>query len=373
VSRNVEFLDLEDGARSVDDLLDAAAPSRSGRGRALLAASAACALLAVLVLRTSASRPADSVKPVPLPHPAPVPAPTLVVPGPDPFGAGNLSMTFGGGRLFALSATRLGVLDPASSSRRTVPVSLYLASEDSFGLVWDEDARGVWLMPLFGREPEVLRQYDADLRQRRTVSLPEIAHAGAVLDGSLYVSTDSGLQRVGPSGQVQPVPLPSRAFHRYGAFGDVQADPTRHRLLYLTYSYSAYLETWSPRTRASHAVRLTVANPTLAVVAGQIWVAGFRRSTGVVERLDPTTLRPVATSPLSPALGPGAVIVDAGHNSILVRSGTDPGPLWCLDARDGRVRQRWAGPTGAVSGAGRSLFVSTTWSVRQLTVAGCPG
>jgi hypothetical protein len=111
----------------------------------------------------------------------------------------------------------------------------------------------------------------------------------------------------------------------------------------------------------------------MAVVAGRIWVAGFRRTTGVVEQLDPHTLRPVAQSPLAAELGPGAVIVDAGHESIFVRSGTDPGPLWCLDADGGFVRQRWDGPPGPVSGSGANLFVAATAAVRPLTVEGCPG
>jgi hypothetical protein len=226
---------------------------------------------------------------------------------------------------------------------------------------------------LFGRQAGLLREYDSDLRPRRTVQLSDIAHAATVLDGVVYVSTSSGISAIGPAGRLRQMPIPSRAFHRYGAFGDVKADPTRHQLLYLTYSYSAYLESWSPRTGRSRVVRLDVANPTLAVVAGRIWLAGFRRSAGVLEQLDGSTLKPVSASPLAPELGPGAVIVDAAASSILVRSGTDPSPLWCLDARTGQVRERWSGPSGAVSGAGRDLFVATTSAVQRLTVGGCPG
>jgi hypothetical protein len=376
VSGDVEFLDLEDGTGAVDEFVEGQPRPGRTRRRALLAGVAAVAVLAAVIVRTSPSGPDRPVVAPPLPHPVPVPSATLTVPGPSPFGAGNLTMTYGGGRLFALSSTRLGVLDPGAAGRagrRSSYVSLDLATQESFGLVWDAPARSLWLMPLFGRQPGILREFGSDLRPRRVVQLSDTAHAGSVLDGSLYVSTNSGIERVGRSGRPRQVPIPARAFHRYGAFGDLQADPTRHRLLYLTYSYSAYLESWSPRTGQNLVVRLSVANPTLAVVAGQIWVAGFQRHAGVVLRLDPTTLLPVATSPLAPELGPGAVIVDSGRASFFVRSGTDPGPLWCLDAADGRVRQRWAGPSGPVAGSGRNLYVATTSAVQPLTIEGCPG
>jgi hypothetical protein len=284
-------------------------------------------------------------------------------------------MVFGGGRLFALSASRLGVLDPAPapSSRHSAYIPLDPATQDSFGLVWDGAAESVWVLPLFGRQPGNLREYGADLRLRRIVQLHDVAHSAAVLDATLYVTTNSGMVRIGRSGRPRQVPLPQHAFQHYGDFGDVHADPTRHRVLFLTYEYSAHLESWSPGTGRSQVVRLSVANPTLAVVAGRIWVAGFRGARGVVERLDPRTLRPVESSPLAAELGPGAVIVDAGWSSILVRGGTDPGPLWCLDAQDGRVHQRWSGPSGPVSGSGRNLFVATSHAVQPLAVSGCPG
>jgi hypothetical protein len=120
-------------------------------------------------------------------------------------------------------------------------------------------------------------------------------------------------------------------------------------------------------------VRLTTANPTVAVVKGQIWVAGFRRSHASVQRLDPRTLRVAGSSEVVANLGPGAVIVGAGRSSLLVRSGTDPDPLWCLDADRGTVRQRWPGPDGTVSGAGRALFVAASPRVTRLPVSGCPG
>jgi hypothetical protein len=153
----------------------------------------------------------------------------------------------------------------------------------------------------------------------------------------------------------------------------VLSDPARDRLLYLDYGYAAYLATWSPRTGRSSAVRLTTANPTVAVVKGQIWVAGFRRSHASVQRLDPRTLRVAGSSEVVANLGPGAVIVGAGRSSLLVRSGTDPDPLWCLDADRGTVRQRWPGPDGTVSGAGRALFVAASPRVTRLPVSGCPG
>ncbi len=376
MSGDVEFLDMEDGAAPAGELLDCGSPRRRPAPRVLLAAATAAAVLAALILRVPDGGSRQAPAP-PLPHPIPVPPqPTLTIPGPSPFGGGNVTMTFGGGRLFALSATRLGALDPSAdgtSGRRSVAVSLDLEAQDSFGLVWNGATRSVWVLPLFGRQPGLLREYGTDLRLRRTVPLSDIAHAGTVLDGVLYVSTSSGISAIGRTGRPRQLPIPKRAFHRYGAFGDVQADPARHRLLYVTYAYSAYLESWSPRTGRSRVVRLNVANPTLAVVAGRIWLAGFRRSAGVLEQLDPDTLQPVDRSALAPELGPGAVIVDAAQSSILVRSGTDPAPLWCLDARTGRVRERWSGPSGAVSGAGRDLFVATTSSVRRLTVGGCPG
>jgi hypothetical protein len=373
VSENVEFLDVEDGTGAVDEILDCGSRGRRPGAGVLTVAAVAALLLAALAFRVnSGPRRPDAA----LPHPSPLrPAPTLTLPGPSPFGAGNITMVFGGGRLFALSASRLGVLDPApvGSARRSAYIPLDPASQDTEGLVWDGDTHSVWVLPLFGRQPGILREYGADLRLRRMVQLFDVAHSAAVLDGAMYVTTNSGLMRIGRSGRPQQVPIPQHAFQHYGDFGDVHADPTRHRVLFLTYEYSAHLESWSPATGRSRVVRLSVANPTLAVVAGRIWVAGFRGARGVVERLDPRTLRPVAASPLAAELGPGAVIVDAGRSSILVRSGTDPGPLWCLDARDGRVHQRWSGPRGPVSGSGHSLFVATTRAVQPLPVNGCPG
>jgi hypothetical protein len=373
VSGDVEFLDVEDGAGAVDEVLDcSSARRRRPRGGVLTVATVAVLLVAAFAVRMRSTPPRPDAGP---PPPHPTPAPTLTLPGPSPFGAGNITMTFGGGRLFALSASRLGVLDAAEpgTGRHSAYIALDPATQDTFGLVWDGAANSVWVLPLFGRQPGNLREYRPDLRLRRIVQLHDVAHSAAVLDGALYVTTNSGMMRIGRSDRPRRVPIPQHAFQHYGDFGDVHADPTRHRVLFLTYEYSAHLESWSPTTGRSQVVRLGVANPTLAVVAGQIWLAGFRGATGVVERLDPRTLRPVASSPLADELGPGAVIVDAGNSSILVRSGTDPGPLWCVDARDGRVRQRWFGPSGPVTGSGRDLFVAASRAVQRLPVSGCPG
>jgi hypothetical protein len=259
------------------------------------------------------------------------------------------------------------------TARRSRSISLDPATQDSFRLVWDDRHATIWVVPLFGRQPGVLREYGTNLELRGAVSLPDIAHSATVLDGVLYVSTNSGIVRVSATGAVRRVPLPHRAFERYGSFGDIVADPARSRLLYVDYGYVAHLATWSPRTRRSSVVRLPMADPTVAVVGRSIWAAGFRKSRASVQRLDPDTLRPVAASAVAAEVGPGAVIVAAGRSSILVRSGTDPDPLWCVDAATGAVRQRWSGPEGLVSGAGRWVFVAASPRVTALPVSGCPG
>ncbi len=216
------------------------------------------------------------------------------------------------------------------------------------------------------------------------------ATGAAVLAGDLYIDTNVGVVRmIGPGASR----LDATAMRGGRA---IAADPIRGRLLLLDLDGSAA----QVRAERPGALRpLLVAAPSaviakgsLAVVGGRIWAAGFGERGAVLIQLDPRTLRPLGSSPIEAEAGPGAVIVASGRQDFLVRSGDGRDNLWCVDARDGAVRQTWtdvAGPAlldagpgaglGAGSGSGsgsggpRVFTLSSTFIPRPLSGTGCRG
>lgn len=157
--------------------------------------------------------------------------------------------------------------------------------------------------------------------------------SGVAVDGELWLGTDGGVLRVGPSDQAaRPVP----GFEQMGYA--LTLDPGRHRLLM---DAPAGVIAMDPATLAvTRGASLSLVKESIAVVAGQVWVGGY--ASGEERRiyhLDPTTLQVSGTSPVGDQVGPGA-IVSAGSSSLWVHDGGDTG-AFCVDPVSGAIRQQW--------------------------------
>jgi hypothetical protein len=163
---------------------------------------------------------------------------------------------------------------------------------------------------------------------------------GAALDGALWLGTDTGLYRIGPSdaGLVPGVT---------GLYALV-VDPGRHRLLMdqalavgpgqgLALRVAALDPLSMTLTVGAH---LPLLKDSIVVVGGQIWIGGYDSMANPrLYHLDPATLQVAGTSEVNDQLGPGAILW-AGTSSLWVRDGGDEG-VSCLDPATGAVRQQW--------------------------------
>lgn len=351
----IEFLSDDASPQRADDLAPPAGRRRLPRWAKLVGLAAAVGLVVAAALsrpdsghpRSAATTPTDAHLG---PHPGPIAPPATVqdlaiVDGttwqlyPDRLAAP--------GRVLEL----LGQLDPNSSPT--------LVPDPAHGVLWIvAETSG----------PGMALEFDAHtLRQLRRYVLGTIAGA-AVLDGRLYVVSGPYLVALGGTKPPRTVAVsPSTAF------AGIAADPARDRLVVVDSEGPAHLWTYRPGGALDPIpVRLPVANGSLAVIGGQIWVGAYEGGGGgavLLHVTEPANGRPARVG----EVGPDALMAGTGAGVVWVR-GADPGSnaLWCVDARTGRTLQRWD-VEGQVASTTGLAEVATEDGLRRLALRGCPG
>ncbi|HEU5007228.1 MAG TPA: hypothetical protein VFT67_09660 [Jatrophihabitantaceae bacterium] len=276
-----------------------------------------------------------------------------------------------GSYLFRLAPDALSRSDPAGAVT-TLPIGGLdaLGRAGSYHLVGDAAAHLVWLVA-YGGSPTTLLAVGTDtMAVRARVTWPQTVNAAAALNGDLYIVTANAVVDV--SLDRPPVDV-ARLTGRYLS---IAADEARYRLV-LFDAASLHAVNYDPTTRAVRSgPKLPFGKGDVLVDGdGDLWAGGYRFTAGggaVLVRLDPRTLRPVASSPLAGQLGPGALLVASGTSVIWVRSGAGGDELWCLDGRTGRVAQHWHA-SGAVTSRTGNALVDVVGKVKPLTLHGCRG
>ena len=192
----------------------------------------------------------------------------------------------------------------------------------------------------------------------------------AAMGGRLFLTVDRDVVEVGPGLRV-----PRRIAVTAGPIVALAADPTRTRLILAYVGRPSRVIALVPRPDGPASVEqkslLGVNQPTLAVAAGQIWLAGYSGGDALA-RLDPATLRPVALSSVESALGLGAYLAGAGASTVWVRGAGDGGELRCLDATSGQQLQSWL-VSGRVAAVAAHALVGTVTGPLELDLARCAG
>jgi hypothetical protein len=225
---------------------------------------------------------------------------------------------------------------------------IHARDEADYQVVADPATHRIWVVSTV----DDITIYELDSRTLQLLSRVRwngIPIATAVLDGRFYVSTPSGVLDLPKSAHR---PLLARI---HG--GDViAADPARHRLVDLSF-------------RQMRQLGLGAAN--LAVVAGSVWVAGGGTAHAVLARLEPSSLRLVAASPLAAHLDPTAVISASDDARLLVRTSSSMSSLWCVDGRTGAILQYWPTALGTPVLAGGTVYQLSESGPSQLPAGGC--
>ncbi len=232
-------------------------------------------------------------------------------------------------------------------------------------LVADPEAGLVWLVA-----NGLARSYDGRTLRPVFEGWAPPCDTVTAMGGRLFLTVDRDVVEVGPGLRV-----PRRIAVMPGPIVALAADPTRVRLILAYLGRPSRVVALAPLSAGRAAVEQTsileVNEPTLAVAAGQIWLAGYSGSDALV-RLDPTTLRAVAHSSIESALGLGAYLAGAGASTVWVRGAGDGGELRCLDATTGRQLQSWL-LSGRVAATARRALVGTVTGALQLDLAHCAG
>ncbi len=272
--------------------------------------------------------------------------------------------------------TGLGI---AAGRDRTVRLPLDASAPNAaVRLVVDASTGRLWVVlegTWYGRATEYDLWTLAQLRdvRLRDVRLTRIDTAVA-MDGHLYLTSGARLIDVPPRGAARTFPLAART-----GICALAADPQRSRVLVLDCGYPHRAGTvWVYRpghdlVRTS--AKLPTGNASIAVTEHAIWLGGSSDDGAVLERLDPSTLHPVLTSPVAGQLGTVAVLLAAGTDDIWIVSGSDqPAGLWCVDGRSGTAEQHWTLTTTAVATDHQRVVVVAGGQVVPLLLrGGCTG
>ncbi|HZC52037.1 MAG TPA: hypothetical protein VE441_06030, partial [Mycobacterium sp.] len=212
-----------------------------------------------------------------------------------------------GQHTWVLHADRVTGLWLARGRNRTAPLPrLDLSTPTSTArLVLDVGTARLWVV-IEGTRPGRAIEYDLwTLARLRDLRLPSI-NGAAAMSGHLYASSGQHLIDIPVRGPARIIPLPDVV----GALGPIAADPAHSRVLVLDYHAPSHLWVYRPGHHLIRApVRLPLATASIAVTRQSIWLGGFAAHAAVLARLNPTTLRPSMTSPLSGQLGQGAVML----------------------------------------------------------------
>jgi len=214
-------------------------------------------------------------------------------------------------------------------------------------------------------------------------SLPYYTFSAVALRGELWLATSAGLYVVDNTNG-----SPTATKVSGGQVFSVAADDAHHRVL-----FSVHVDTPTTSSSANtmgfiavHAIdsntrRMTtvgaplpVGKESIAVVDGQVWVAGYG-SDSLLIHLDASTLRPIGVGVGSLDtldLGPGA-IVWPGASVVWVRAGGSEA-LSCMDPKTGAVLEQWDAVQGPVASVVGRAYAASDGSLEQLTLAGgCKG
>ncbi|MDP9093684.1 MAG: hypothetical protein M3N95_12310 [Actinomycetota bacterium] len=309
----------------------------------------------------------------PVPTPAPAPGTGLGARLPLPNEA-TLDVAVARSTTWVLQPDYLSLI--VAGARHSVSVSgAGLSAVSAAGtLLLDTALEHLWLV-VTGVSPCHLIEYDAATLQRlRQVSWPQAVLGSALLGGHLYLATASGVADLAP-GESAPKLIPGSAGGAGGSSVLIAADPQRTRLLVIQPGYPGYpslIRQYRADTGMSTAVSIPIDAADIVVADGAIWVSGNASTAQAVQRLDPTTLRPVASSPLinGGLTGPG--ILTSGVRVFWLSSGAPTSQIWCVDAATGRALQSWAA-TGNVASTLGVARVATTAGVFPLILNQCPG
>jgi hypothetical protein len=219
------------------------------------------------------------------------------------------------------------------------------------------------------------------------VTLPAYTFSAVALDGKLWLATSGGLYVVGTGSDGTK----SATKVVDGSVSSVAADAPRHRILFGVFveTPTASSTTTDSNTigivavhavdAANHHVTtvgtpLPVGKESIAVVDGQVWVAGFG-SDSLLIHLDAKTLRPIGAGASGLGkldLGPGA-IVWPGESVVWVRAGGSEA-LSCFDPKTGAVLEQWDTVQGPVASVVGRAYAASDGSLEQLSLAGgCKG
>jgi len=197
---------------------------------------------------------------------------------------------------------------------------------------------------------------------------------GAALDGALWLASDAGLYRIGPS-DATALLVPGVN----GVYA-LTADPTRQRLL-LDQPVAGPSTGIALRVAALDPIALTLTagaqlpllKDSIAIVGGQIWIGGYGSGQSPrLYHLDPATLRVSGTSEVDDQLGPGAILW-AGTSSLWVRDGGDVG-VSCLDPATGAIRQQWQANLDSIASLpGSAVAVFQPNLVQLEVISACAG
>jgi hypothetical protein len=381
---DVEFL-AEDGEplHAGEDIVEFGRPRVSRRITALTCLTVAAVIVAVLAVRRHPSRPsAQPAAPSTVAAVAPAAGPpTSRIGEPVKLGAGVgdpvplrplrvFDTLLSGDTLYALQSGNL-TATVRSHLRQVGLDGLEFTDNASARLVIDAPRNRLWVV-VENLPDATIIEFDAStLARLRTVTWATPIAQAAALDGSLYLATRSGLAVLAPAA-AEPALVPGP----HGAFAAVAADPTRARLIVLDFGFPARVYVLRRGGRLTEmADGVPLGNGSVAVTAdGTIWAGGFGHDgDAVLTLLDPTTLHPTHQSPLANELGPGAVVVAAGHRDVWVRNGAGGRILYCMDGRSGDKSQQWADAPGGVTSQNGVAYVGSGTSVRPLIMGVCVG
>lgn len=348
---------------------------RIGRVRRRRNARWAGGLVAVVALLIVSGVAAARPRPVPTPYLQPTPSSqyggwhTLPQIGP-----GEAVQVVADGAFFYLLEDSPGTL--LKLDRNFVAVEAAGVPDRAQSLAVYHGGDGIWVLYTRPDGMTMAREYSGSFAPVRDVPVSDRQVFDAVaLDRQLWLATEDGLYRIGPSDTVaRPVP---------GFVNSVSAlvlDPTRHRLILTaqqtTFAYPSHLlvEALDPATLAvTFGATLLLTKESIAVVADHVWVAGFASGTDQhIYQLDPDKLTVIGTSEVDKQVGPGAV-VSAGYYSLWVRDGTDEG-LSCVNPATGAIRQQWLVQLFTVASMPGPVAIGVNQpNLVQLALDACPG
>lgn len=247
-----------------------------------------------------------------------------------------LDVASGSDGTWVLTGGALTLVAGTAVLRRAPIDDVPLPADSEPRLAVDPAARRIWIV-VSAAAPSELIEYDtASLERIRRVTWGVLVHGAVAYQDHLYLATDLGVADLAPGARAP------RLLAGLGApDGPIALDATRGRLIVMNLGYPTRVWTYRP---GQYPIRAGVALPfgggTIAVVGDAIWVGGFTDRRAVLDRLDPATLRPTRRAAADP-FGPGAVILAGGETVLWVRPGNGTDVLACVNARTGRIEQRW--------------------------------